>query len=371
MPVAFMDFVNYYATVKAIHKDIYQYDGGGTSPTAFGYYLEPTANRARGFYFDLFGGGGNLSIYQHAPSLDPNGSSGQWETNKAGLAAYIRTQLRVIDSAIYTSTENCEEGLIGSIDIMHAAGIGSSPEPKVWGQLGFTFAIVYSRAQCLFDLAIALNTSANDTLQIPSTQTVFYTTWINAGFHYTGGHLCINNGFASGIVVPTNPPTLANCPMYYTLVFIKSVIAAMNATPAIRTYMHSGFRMRPLPASWEGDYMESGQPLSSYLVNQQTNTDVYISSSVWLNPAADSDYTGTSGCLGIIITSASTSNVTYNLSLDSECYGLDPSRIKILYSRAGAFRTEVTRFIVALDYDIAITFNGTDAPVLVYEVVQT
>lgn len=372
MAVTHFDWANYLTSVKAIIKDVIRYQGGGASGSALlGYYRQPAANRWRGYYWDLYGGGGNLSTFQHSPGLNPNGNSGDWEPNKSELADYEREQMRALDSGFYQTTENCEEGLIGGgFDVMHIGQLGetSGEVGRKWGQLASLFTVVYSRYQCLLNLGVTLNS----TTFVDSSQQGYYASWVNASFHSTGGHLCLSNGVVTGRLVPTDPPTLGNCLNFYLLTFIKSIITKMNATPSIRTYMRTGLRCRPLAASWDGDYLESGTGLSDYLV-QEVSTSlsaaVYVSSSVWLNPAADADYPTTANCIGIVITSASTQNYTYNIAIDAEAYDLDPTRVHVLYSRVGAVRTELARFTDELDYDLSIVFDGSTAPCILLEIV--
>lgn len=370
MSINYLDFNTYLTQVKAILLDHYFYDGSGASPTAFGYYYATdtnpagglTGNKVRGFYFDLFGGGGNVSTYQQAPSISPNGNSGTWEERKADLADHIRTEGRLLDADLYTSTENCEEGLIGVIDIHHLGGIGSSPSPTVWGAQGAMFNIVYSRYQCLHDLSIAVN----DDALTGFTQDFYYAAWVNAVFHITAGHLCLNNGARSDgtwlPIVPLATPGFGTCGLFVTLTMIKSFIAKMDATPLIRSYMRAGTRMRPLPASWEGDYMDSGFMLATYLAHAQGDASVFTSSSVWVDPAT--------GDIGIVLTSAITGNVAYNIYMDAEAYDLDPTRVHVLYRRVGAVRTELVRFTDVLDYDHTIVFDLVAASCELLEVVQ-
>jgi len=370
MPVTHFDWANYQTTVRNIFKDIYSYDGLGASAVAFGYWRQ-TTNRIRGFYFDLYGGGGNLSSFQAAPSLDPNGNSGDWEPNKALVASEVRTHMRTLDPDFYFSTENAEEGLIGAFDIHHVGGIGDSSQASdnIWGSNLWMFGVVYSRFQALYDLALTLNDTA---FQNPSQQ-VYYAVLMSSVFHGTGGHVCISNGIEGQVIIPTDPPTQGNCTLYYLVVSMQSFIAAMDATPVIRTYMRTGYRMRPLPASWEGDYIESGRGMFQFLADEvgAGNQGVFVCSSVWLNPAADPDFPATSSCLGIVISSVSTeATLTYNIYIDSEAYDLVPDRPKALYLRTGASRTEIARFTDVLDQDITITFNGTSAPFYLYEIVQ-
>jgi len=379
MALNYLDYSQYPSEVKAIFRDVFLYDGTGASPTVFGYYwatspVAPfTGNKIQGFYFDLFGGGGGLSQFQLAPSIDPNGAVATWELTKADFASYLRGQMRGEDPDFYTSTENCEEGLIGVMDFHHMGGIGESPSPTDWGALVGGFGIVYSRYQCMFDLSIALN-DACFTTGSPSTQAAYYTCWLQASFHYTGGHLALHNqarGDGSFYqLVPIEPASIANCPMLYMLVWTASMIAAMNATPAIKRYMHGGFKQRPLPASWEGDYVESGQMLATYVAFAQNQLATFYYSSVWMNPDADADFLSTDHCIGIIITGAATEpSTTYNIYMQAEAYDLSPTTVKALYSRVGAVRTELTRFTDVLDYDVEVEFGGVLAPCDLYEIV--
>ena len=379
MALTYLDFCNYLNTVKLITKDHFIYNGSGVSPTAFGYIYATdtntagglTGNKPRGFYFDLFGGGGNVSTFQQTPSLTPNGNNGEWEARKRELAEYWRTYARLIDADFYTSTENCEEGLIGVIDIHHLGGIGSSPTPDVWGAQGWSFNIVYSLYQCFNDLSV----SVNDGALISTAQDFYYAAWVNAVFHITSGHLCINNGArADGSflpICPVFPVTFGSSGLYITMVLMRSCIDKMDATPMIRNYMRGGFRMRPLPASWEGDYMDSGKMLATYLATAVSTDDIsiYVSSSVWVLAGVDDDYP-TIGALGIVITSAHTADVVYNIYMQAEAYDLDPTRVHVLYERIGAVRTELKRFTDVLDYDYTIVFDFVSAPCVLLEVVQ-
>lgn len=367
------DWANYLTTVKAIIKDVFQYDGTGPGSGlgAFGLWRAPSANRWRGHYWDLYGGAGNLSVFQLSPSVDPNGNHGDWEANKAELALYERTQMRALDAGFYQTTENVEEGLIGSgFDFMHLGVIGELVGLSQWGANVGSFSIVYSRFQCMFNLGITFN----DVFFQDASQVIFYTMWVNFSFHQTGGHLSVSNPVVTGIVVPTDPPTLLNNNNFFLLVFMKSVIDKMNATPAIRTYMRTGYRMRPLPHSWEGHYADSGKELAAYLAEGSTNgtspSDARLFSSVWWNPAADADYPATSNCYGIVITSCLTASTTYRIQIEANELDMPPTSVKVLYSRVGAVRTELTRFTESLDYTATITFDGATAPVLLFEVVQ-
>jgi len=173
--------------------------------------------------------------------------------------------------------------------------------------------------------------------------------------------------------MPVFPATLLNCPMFYMIVWIKGMIAKMDETPMIRTYMRKGFRMRPLPESWEGDYVESGQMLSTFLAFQQAELSIYYSSSVWMLPEADDDYPLTDHCIGIVITGASTEAThDYNIYMQAEAYDLSPTTVKALYRRVGtggSSRTEVARFTDVLDYTATLVFDGVTAPCDLYEIV--
>ena len=367
MSLTHFDFANYLSDIQAIIKDVQQYDGSGTEPTAFGYFLQPSSNRARGFYYDLWGGGAHL--LQYAPSVDPNGNTVDWEANKVTLSTYLRTQMRDAgggnDSAFYQTTEAPEEHLIPAFDAVHLGTFGTLND--TYGGGTFLYSVVYSRFQCLLDLSVTLNTTATAPTPIPSSQNIYYTAWVAKIWHETGGHLCINNT-TSAVLIPTNPPTLANCPMFYMLAFMKSIIDKVAATPAIKTYMQRGWRMRPLEDSWYGDLIESGDTLAAYLASNVTDT--WVNHSIWLNPSADSDFASTSNCIGIVITSHDTNDHTLNLYMQSEAYDLSPTSVKVLYTRVGNVRTEVTRFTDVLDYDITVAFDGSQAAVLLYEVVQ-
>lgn len=380
MALNYLDYSQYQDDVNLIHADIFRYNGSGTHPDAFGYYYatDPVGlagNKIQGYYLDLFGGGGGLSIFQFAPSLNPNGVVPDWETKKRAFTSYQRTAMRLLDSDFYFSTENCEEGLIGVIDIHHSGGIGESPSPTDWGQYVGSFGIVYSRFQCMFTLAIALN-DACFTTGSPSTQAQYYTTWVQAQFHFTGGHMAFHNqarGDGSFYqLVPLEPPGIANCPMYYMLVWMQGMVTKMDETPMIRKYMRLGLRMRPLPESWEGDYVESGSMLSTYLATVQSVLSIYYTSSVWILPEADDDYPLTSACIGIVITGAATEEThTYNIYMQAEAYDLSPNTVKVLYQRVGATRTELTRFTDVLDYDHEVVFDSLNfqAPCDLLEIV--
>ncbi len=367
MAATHFDFANYLADCKAIMKDVLQYDGLGASATAFGYWRR-TVTKIKGYYWDLYGGGGNLSSFQAAPSIDPNGNSGDWEANKAELALYQRTQMRVLDAAFYQSTENAEENLIGSgFDMMHVGGIGDL-DVTLWGVNAQLFTVVYSRYQCLMNLAVTLNETTFD----GDTQQGFYTAWINATFHATGGHFCISNGNETGgVLCPTDPPQLGQ-PNFRICAFIATAMLKVDTTPAIRTYMQRGWRMRPLPASWEGHAISLNLSAAGYAQEGRADgpTPHSVFSSVWMNPAADADFPSTSNCIGIVISSCGLASLTYNIYMDSEAYDLVPHRTKVLYLRVGAARTEITRFTETLDYDATITFDGATAPMYLFEVVQ-
>lgn len=375
MAVTHFDFSNYMTDAKAIFKDILRYQGGGASADPLlGYYRQPTANRFRGWYWDLYGGGGNLSTFQATPALNPNGNSGDWEPNKAEIALDARTQMRALDAAFYQSTENCEEGLIGSgFDVMHTGGIGDVPGEvgNNWGCIASLFTVVYSRYQCMLNLAITLN----ETTFTVGGQDAFYSAWINAEFHVTGGHFCLSNGIVTGLLCPTDPPVFGQ-PNFRIVAYIATALAKVTATPIIKKYMQRGFRMRPLPESWEGHQLELNVGIGDYCQRGSAGvlTDYpspfYIFSSVWLNPAADDNFPSTSNCIGIVISSSGIENLTYNIYMESEAYDLVPERVKVLYQRVGAVRTELTRFTETLDYDASIVFDGATAPLYLFEIVQ-
>src|SRR5688572_5991580 len=184
MAVTYFDFPNYLSSIKAIVKDIFQYDGMGASATAFGYHrlMSPPPH---GFYWDLYGGGGNVGTQQHAPSLTTNGNNGDWESAKNELVEYQREQMRAsLDPDFYQSTEAPEEGLIPGFDFMHMGQLGEVHNDD-WGSNMALFNIVYSRYCCLFNLGVTLNTDATDYFTIPSTQSAFYVMWVNWAFHET------------------------------------------------------------------------------------------------------------------------------------------------------------------------------------------
>lgn len=365
MTLQVFDVANYKTQIEAILKDVLTYNATGSSPTAFGYYRQ-TTNKPRGFYFDVWGG--SFHAMQYAPSVTPNGNSGDWENNKRDVAIYLRDQMRVLDSDFFTTTEAPEEGQVGAFDAMHLGLLGLFPSTIQVGQFSPLFQVVYGRYQSLLTFGNTLNETATALTPIPSSQAAYYTIILNASFHATGGKLCVTN-FTLVPIVPTNPPTISNCPMYYMLAFIKGMITNMTATPMIRTYLRSGHRQRPLAQSWEGDMLVSGEDLYGFFARRSGEVNSYNSSSVWLNPDADPDYPLTSNCIGIVITSALPSTITYPISMDAVAYGLSPTQIKVLYSRVGSTRTELTRFTDRLDYTPTIVFDGTNPPTALLEIV--
>ncbi len=363
--LACFDFANYLTDIKAIIKDLFQYNATGVSITAFGYYRQP-ANKIRGFYWDFFSGG-VFHFIQHSPSITPNGNVAGWEANKRAVAIYARDQMRVLDSAFYMTSEAPEEGLIGAFDALHLGTVGTVRND--YGQFFPGFQICYGRYQGLLDLSVNFNDGAVNGTSVPTDQSDFYVRLLNASFHATGGRLCLNN-HTQYMVVPIDPPTFFNCPAYIILIAVKSFIDKMTATPMIRKYMRRGFRQRPLPASWEGDYIESGQSLYDFVGFRSGSAGTYYTSSVWMLPDADADFASTSHNIGIVISGVLTATNTYNIYMDARAYNLSPTSIKVLYSRLGAVRTEVARFTDVLDIDITVTFDGVSAPLLLYEVVQ-
>jgi hypothetical protein len=121
--------------------------------------------------------------------------------------------------------------------------------------------------------------------------------------------------------------------------------------------------------SWEGDCMASGRPLSSYLAHAQgLDFNIYTSTSVWMNPDADLHFADSNN-IGIVLTSVHTDDVPYKIHIDSEAYGLDPTRLHILVSRLGNVRTELARFSDLLDYDFTSIFDFLGAHCVLLEIV--
>lgn len=337
------------ATIKAIIADIHGYNGtliGGGSDN-IGYYTQLFGAAPRGWYYDLWGGGGVLFNYD--PAVDPNGNIGTWEINKNALTVYLRDRMRAVDPAFYFSTENCEEAMIPSVDVMHIGDLFSAET----GVFDGAFSVVYSRYQCLIDLSITLNQNAVDpALGIPSSQYAFYLGWVVWMWHETGGHVCINNG-QNIPLISVDPPTIANCPEYILLVGAKRLIERLDSNADMKNYMQRGIRMRPLPASWEGTYLEAGLKLKDWIagqMNSAVNPQHMICSSVWQNVET--------GSIGIVLTNHETMNLVYHIHVEAAAYDLNPGSVYALYRNVAGVRTEVKRFTDILDYDHTLGFDA-------------
>jgi hypothetical protein len=341
--IAYFDCANNHATIKAIVTDILNYNAAGSSPSAFGYYRQ-TVNKPHGYYWDFWGGGGNLLTY--SPSVSPNGNTGDWESGKKTISDYVRAAMVAIDANFFQTTEGCEEHLIPSFDAMHVTGdIG-------FGRRAELFSIVYSRYQPIFELDVSLSASA--VTDIPNSNYLYYTGTIAWIFHQTG-HLCLKN--ETGLkIVPTNPPNLSNCAFFYSLEFMRLLIANVGTTTAILTYMHEGYRLRPLEDAIEGDLIDDE--------DWQTNlfgTAAPLISSVWRN--------ATTGDTGIVVTNHHTATQTLRIRMEATAYELDPGAVHILYRNVGGVRSELTRFTDSLDYSLTTSYYLAGTVCELFEVV--
>src|SRR5687767_13684988 len=83
-------------------------------------------------------------------------------------------------------------------------------------------------------LKITLNDEAHSS--IPSSQYGFYLNWCVAEWHNTGGHICLTNGDRGNpmTIVPIDPPTIANAPLYVLLVGLKRLQERLNNNAALK-----------------------------------------------------------------------------------------------------------------------------------------
>lgn len=363
--LVYFDLEAYQNDVTDIVTDMILYNGTGSNPEVLGYYRNVT-NKPRGWYLDLWGGGGVLLNYD--PALSPNGNTGAWETRKSQIGSDVRDAVRAVDANAYFITENTEQGIIPSMDV---ACSGSAPGGTDAGQTLDLFGTVFSRFQCILELGVVF-TTASLTDSTPSSQYVLYLSWHMFRWHENGGHFCMTNG--TGVpVCPVDPPSISNCPEYPLLVAILRCLSRFSTVPAMKTYMRHGLRMRPLPSSWVGDYLEGGLQLVTWLNNNAANAVTpanLINHSVWKHVDGAANGIATND-IGIVITSHREANQTFNIYMRSEAYDLSPTAIKVLYKRNNSTgnREEVTRFTDILDYDVTLTYDGSGPAVDLYEVV--
>ncbi len=354
--LAAFDLGNALTTVEAVLLDVYRYDGSGVGSLANGYYWG-TSNKIHGYYMDLWGGGGVLLNYD--PTVNPNGNTGLFAGGKSACTQYLREQMRILDPEFFLSTENVEEQMIPTIDIAHIYdGLPAA------GHLNGMFGIVHSRFVPIYDLSITFN-SESLLNGIPSSYYLFYMSWVMWQWHQTGGHLCLHNG--TGVpICPVDPPSLFNTPQFPLIAMMNRVISRMNTNEAIRNYMRTGFRCRPLPSSIEGDFIASGQSIIVFLTANTSNLNPAseIFSSVWR------DLDSPNFPIGIVLTSIYTGNMTVDIHVEPEAYDFNPQEPYILYRNIDGVRTELTRFIGTLDYTHTLVFDGAGPAVDLLEIIK-
>ncbi|HYC76677.1 MAG TPA: DUF6259 domain-containing protein [Planctomycetota bacterium] len=291
------------------------------------HYAGTSLDHPRGWYFDFFGGGGQVQNYGTPDATCTGcarGNDGKYSGGKRLMAAKCRESITECDAAGYTMTESSEESLIQVVDLHGTTAAWGKPYgvywlfPSVYGDLQRSLNIVPSQIDdtLLADYGpgTGLVGAAEMIAQARVLQVAFHATGMLSLPRIEGDKTWIAD--AASYVLAAGPgntaPFLAN-PHAIPLFAIKAIHDRLSG---YRPFVE-GRRLRPLPNSWEGDFVDADLPVGIW---SHTGGAANVMSSLW--SAAD-------GTVGLLVTNLGPAT-GLDVQFDPALYGMSgPNGFKV------------------------------------------